>query len=151
MTKYFYTIELNEYNLELNFERIIHTTLNYLKVKPKSELSIVFIDNDYMQELNSQYRGYAKPTDVLSFESGEEDIESGNMYLGDILIAYPFVEQQAIKLGNQLESELTLMIVHGILHLCGFDHDTPNNKETMWKHQYSILDLLQIQLNKLPE
>lgn len=151
MTNYYFNIELNEYQIDLNFEQIIQTALNHLKIKPKSELSIVFIDNDYMQELNSQYRGYAKPTDVLSFESGEEDIESGNVYLGDILISYPFVKQQANKLNNLLESELTLMIVHGILHLCGFDHDTPENKKIMWNHQTAILDTLKIKLNKLPE
>ncbi len=151
MNSYFFTIDTNEYPIDLDFEHIIQTTLKHLNAKHNSELSIVFIDDEYMLELNKQYRGYAKLTDVLSFEFGEEDIESGNFYLGDILISYPFVEQQAANLNNPLESELTLMIVHGILHLCGYDHDTPLKKEVMWDKQSVILDKLHIKINNLPE
>ncbi len=151
MKNYSLSVDTNEYDIDIDFDFIILTTLNYLNALPNSELSIVFIDDEYMKELNLQYRGYAKSTDVLSFESGEEDIESGNFYLGDILISYPFVKQQAVKLNNLLESEITLMIVHGILHLMGFDHDTQQKKEVMWKNQSIILDMLSIKLNNIPE
>ncbi len=151
MNQYFFTVETNDYPIDLNFEAIIQTTLTQIDAEENSELTIVFIDNDYMQALNTQYRGYAQPTDVLSFESGEKDLESGNLYLGDILISYPYVQQQALQLNNTLADELTLMIIHGILHLCGYDHDTPQRKQAMWQVQSKILDLLAIHLNKLPE
>lgn len=151
MKKHFYSIETNEYPINLDFEEIIQTTLNHIAVKRICELSIVFIDDDYMRELNQQYRGYAQSTDVLSFESGEEDLESGHLYLGDILISYPFVHRQAAKLNNSLDAELSLMIIHGVLHLSGFDHDTPTNKEQMWKNQSEILNKLNISLTNLPE
>ena len=79
------------------------------------------------------------PTDVLSFPASETDPESGITYLGDILVSVPRAHQQAIAAGHSLESEVQLLVVHGILHLMGHDHADADEKARMWQAQAEIL------------
>ena len=145
------TLSKNDFPVDINIDHIITRTNEHINKYNNFDMSIVFVSNEEMKELNTQYSGYAKPTDVLSFEAGEIDPETGRLYLGDIVISFPFVEAQAKKLENKLVDEITLMIVHGFLHLNGFDHLTPEEKETMWLLQNRILETLNIQLNQIPE
>lgn len=115
------------------------------------ELTLVITDNATVQELNATYRGVDAPTDVLSFANQEalpdtpqlalpaEIAASLNTYLGDILIAYPYAEQQAAQYGNSVAAELRLLTVHGVLHLLGYDHGTPEEEAAMWRRQETIL------------
>jgi len=146
-------IDPNKYSIEdIDIKRIVSLSLNELELNSTSyDLSIIFVDDQYMAQMNEQYRGYAQSTDVLSFESGEIDPETGAVYLGDILISYPFVKNQAQILENNFSDEITLMIIHGVLHLCGFDHLNNDEKIEMWALQSKILEKLDIHLNKLPE
>ena len=112
------------------------------------DLSIVFCDDQYIQELNSQYRGLDRPTDVLSFPSDEINPESGNRYLGDIVISYSQALVQAETARNSFASEISMLVVHGVLHLRGFDHDNTENKGEMWPKQTSILGSLGIKMDK---
>ena len=91
------------------------------------------------------------PTDILSFTADEFDPESGLTYLGDLIISYERVEQQALKAGHSLTTEFALLAVHGALHLYGFDHKTSAEKKRMWQTQAQILSNLGIYPNKLPE
>lgn len=144
-------VSKNNFQVNIDFDNIITCANKHIDKYINFDLSIVFVSNEQMEELNAQYSGYAKPTDVLSFEAGEIDPESGRLYLGDIIISYPFVENQAKKLKNNLNDELSLMIVHGFLHLNGYDHLSSEEKEAMWLLQNNILEDLNIKLNQMPE
>ena len=117
-------------------------------------LSIVVDDDVAVAALNEAYRGIAAPTDVLSFPADpmpEEiaDAEDG-IYLGDLVIAYPYTKAQAIRDGYNLNDTLGLLVVHGTLHLLGYDHDTPENRAVMWQAQARALDEVGISPDIVP-
>ena len=107
-----------------------------------SELSIVLTDDARLQQLNRDYLGIDAPTDVLSFPASETDPETGARYIGDILISMPRAQSQAATAGHPLESEVQLLVVHGVLHLLGHDHAEPEEKTRMWAAQAEILETL---------
>lgn len=118
-----------------------------------AELTIVITTNEQVQELNSQFRGVDAPTDVLSFpsEEADEDVLEGELlYLGDILIAYPYALAQAEREGHDPTDSFALLVVHGVLHLLGYDHDTPENRAEMWEVQAEALEALTIPTEIVP-
>jgi probable rRNA maturation factor len=123
-------------------ESAAHAALDHEDASQDAELSIVLTDNEHLQELNLNYLGIDAPTDVLSFPATETDPESGARYIGDILISIPRAQSQADAAGHPLESEVQLLVVHGVLHLLGHDHAGPEDKARMWKAQAKILDSL---------
>ena len=120
-------------------EKAAKSALHHLNLDPEPDLAIVITDDDQLQTLNREYLGIDKPTDVLSFPSGDPDPDSGLVNLGDILISYPTAKAQAEEAGHDIVDELTLLVVHGLLHLLDYDHDTPENKSRMWGIQEEIL------------
>lgn len=106
---------------------------------PESELTIVISDDTQLQALNLQYLGIDAPTDVLSFPVNETDPDSGEIYLGDIIISYPRAQAQADAGGHSLQDELQLLVVHGVLHLLGYDHTDATEQARMWSIQAEIL------------
>lgn len=136
-------------NLELNFpfpgpllERAAQAALVHESESLDAELSIVLTDDARLQQLNRDYLGIDAPTDVLSFPASETDPETGARYRGDILISMPRAQAQADAAGQALESEVQLLVVHGVLHLLGHDHGDPEEKARMWKAQTEILESL---------
>jgi probable rRNA maturation factor len=123
-------------------ERAAHAALEHEDESREADLSIVLTDNEHLQELNLNYLGIDAPTDVLSFPASETDPESGARYIGDILISVPRAQSQAEAAGHPLESEVQLLVVHGVLHLLGHDHADPEEKSRMWKAQAEILNSL---------
>lgn len=119
--------------------------LNAHDLPPQAALTIALLSDESIQTLNRQYRGVDAPTDVLSFpaEALPEEIEEAP-YLGDVLIGYTYVEAQSAREGYPLAESLALMVVHGVLHLLGYDHDTPENRADMWNVQADILKQLGI-------
>jgi len=107
-----------------------------------SDLSIVITGVDQLQELNRQFLGIDAPTDVLSFPADEDDPDSGMRYLGDVLISYPRAAAQANSGGHPLQDELQLLVVHGVLHLLGYDHAEPAERARMWEVQAQALESL---------
>ena len=120
-------------------EAAAQAALRYEQTPETSELSIVVGDDEQLRELNFQYRAIDLPTDVLSFPAGEADPESGNFYIGDIILSYPRASEQAEAGGHPVKAELQLLVVHGVLHLLGYDHGDAEEKERMWSKQASIL------------
>ncbi len=118
--------------------RVADITLKELSLKDVG-LTVSLIGNHQIKMLNRQYRNVDAPTDVLSFSSGEVDPETENLYLGDIAISFPKVREQAKQAGQSARDELALMIVHGILHLHGYDHDTEEAELAMFSLQEEIL------------
>ena len=112
------------------------------------ELSILLCDEAVIRRLNSDYRRIDAATDVLSFGVDEEESPGAAevRFLGDIAVALPFVQRQAAQLGVPEEEELRRMVVHGILHLAGYEHgdDTMETKENspMLSLQERILEEL---------
>ncbi len=103
------------------------------------ELTIVISGDETIQALNRDYLDTDKITDVLSFPAMEDDPETGNRYLGDVIISYPQAKRQAEAGEHAVEAELQLLVVHGVLHLLGHDHAEPAEKTTMWERQAEIL------------
>jgi probable rRNA maturation factor len=103
------------------------------------DLTLRLTDDEQMQALNNQYRGVDSSTDVLAFPSGEADPDSGSVYLGDVVISVPRAASQAQVGGHSLEAELQLLVVHGVLHLLGYDHASDDDKALMWGVQAEIL------------
>lgn len=106
------------------------------------DLTVVLTDDAHLHELNLEYLGIDKPTDVLSFPASETDPETARRYLGDILVSVPRAEEQARAAGHALEAEAQLLVVHGSLHLLGYDHAAAEEKAHMWKAQAEVLERL---------
>jgi probable rRNA maturation factor len=114
------------------------------------DLTIVLTDDNAIRELNLQYAGLDRSTDVLSFEDGGLDPETDRIYYGDVIVSVPTALQQAHTANHSLPEELTLLTVHGMLHLLGYDHAQALDKERMWKTQTAILRTLGLDI-VLPE
>jgi probable rRNA maturation factor len=112
-----------------------------------SDLSIVIAGNKKIRQLNLEFREIDSATDVLSFPDGKVDPDTGKPYLGDIVISYPFARKQAEDEGHSLNEEVQLLVVHGVLHLLGYDHASPTEKEEMWAVQSRILRRLGVIIN----
>jgi len=123
-------------------ERAASATLEHETESLDSELTIVLTTDARLQELNWDYLGIDAPTDVLSFPASELDPETGARYIGDILISIQRAESQATVAGHPLESEVQLLVVHGVLHLLGHDHAEATEKARMWKAQADVLERL---------
>ena len=94
-----------------------------------AEISVSFVDNEQIHELNAKYRNIDAPTDVLSFPLGENNEydrneETGAMTLGDIVISIPKAVEQAERYGHSFQREVGFLTVHSMLHLLGYDHET---------------------------
>ena len=114
----------------------------------ESDVTIAITDDESITELNRQYRDVEGPTDVLSFPM---DAMPGDVpYLGDLVIAYPYASAQATREGHTLDDSLTLLVVHGMLHLLGYDHDTPERRADMWTAQEAALIALGIPVEIVP-
>lgn len=109
---------------------------------PGAELTIVISDDAQLQSLNRQFLGIDAPTDVLSFPSQDTDPDTNGVYLGDILVSYPQAVAQSQAGNHAIQDELQLLVVHGVLHLLGYDHGEEAEREKMWAIQERILHRL---------
>ena len=140
-----------KFTIPKNIEELVFSIFSILDKNMNVVVNITFVDDIEMTKLNINYRGVQSPTDVLSFEAGVIDPENGKTILGDIVICYPFVSRQAKTLQNDIDDEIKLMVIHGLLHLLGYDHDDEESKQIMWDKQDQILKAEKILLNKIPE
>ena len=145
----------NDTNYDIDVARLQAASQQVLKqhnVDSDTALSIVFVDNAYIQNVNRQFRGIDAPTDVLSFPADEPPVEIDDEppYLGDLIIAYPYASEQAAREGHALSDSLSLLVVHGTLHLLGYDHDTPEHRAEMWAAQDTALTALGISTAIVP-
>lgn len=111
-----------------------------------AELSLLFVDNDKIQQINAEYRGKDYPTDVISFaleEMGDEEItvvgEAFPRVLGDIIVSVPKALEQAEAHAHAFIRELGFLVVHGFLHLLGYDHETKEQEVEMFALQEKLL------------
>ncbi len=120
--------------------RLVHAVLLADEATDPASLSIVITGDKRLHELNRVYLGVDQPTDVLAFPSGAADPDTGVLYLGDVLISFPQAQRQAAEAGQDLNDEVRLLIVHGVLHLLGYDHADPQDRARMWETQGAILE-----------
>mgnify|MGYP003616464518 FL=1 len=108
-------------------KKVVETTLRYIDTQSDWEIGIACVDNDESHKLNLQYRGKDKPTNVLSFPSDLPDEMAqilDTFPIGDLVISIPVVLQEAIEQNKAPIEHFTHMLVHGTLHLMGYDHET---------------------------
>ena len=125
--------------------------------KETAEVSIILVDDEYIRSLNAEYRGLNQPTDVLSFAIQEDQpgtpvlqINPENQFpelLGDIFISVQRAVEQAENYHHSLEREISYLAVHGLLHLLGFDHQSPDDTTRMRTAEEEILN--HFQLNRI--
>ncbi|KRV46429.1 rRNA maturation RNase YbeY [Wenjunlia vitaminophila] len=115
-----------------------------MRIHPLSELSVIFVDADAMEQLHIQWMDEPGPTDVLSFpmdelRPGKEDEEPPQGLLGDIVLCPEVAKKQGDAAGHTMDDELHLLTVHGVLHLLGYDHAEPEEEREMFGLQQEIL------------
>lgn len=122
----------------------VHAAFESADQLQQGELTIVITNDQRVRELNRLYRGVDAPTDVLAFShiGGAENLihsPTVPVYFGDILISYPRAVEQATSYAHPVEEELLLLVIHGALHLLGYDHERAGDKEAMWQIQSTAL------------
>lgn len=144
-----------EYPVPDEIETMVHETvaaaLVHQEIADPAALTILLTDDKTLQQLNRDFRQIDASTDVLSFPGGDVHPGSGLLYLGDIAISVPYATRQASTEGHTLAAELQLLTVHGVLHLLGYDHMSPDEKAVMWAVQAEILQNLEAELTRPPE
>ncbi|MDH7601467.1 MAG: rRNA maturation RNase YbeY [Armatimonadota bacterium] len=134
----------NEQQRKVNTQRLRRTARRLLSAEncpEEAEVSILLVDDDTIHELNRQYRGVDAPTDVLAFSQleGEDFGSEGELVLGDVVISVDTAARQAEEQGHSLEEELDLLLAHGLLHLLGYDHETPEDERRMFDRQRELV------------
>ena len=137
--------------LPVDYEKLMKKcvleVLNHEGLSEDFEIAVTLTDDDGIKVLNKDYRGLDRPTDVLSFSVLEpgEDIQKASLksrespiVLGDIIISAETARKQAEGFSHSLEKELVLLVVHGTLHLIGYDHNG-ENEDLMWDKQEQVL------------
>lgn len=124
-------------------DEIIEVTLIHLHKETNYEISISFVTNGEIRELNKNYRNNDSVTDVLSFPM-EEEFEFENIILGDVVISVDKIKEQAEEFNHSFERELGYLLVHSLLHLFGYDHIKEEDKILMRKEEKQIMDKLKI-------
>lgn len=122
-------------------KRIASKILKYIRKPRNTDLEIVFLNNRAMRALNKRYKGRDSSTDVLSFKIDRREFGS-DKFLGQIIISVEKAEQNAKVFNTSFEEELALYIIHGILHLFGYDDETAKDRLRMSRKESEVLGYL---------
>ena len=133
--------------------QLVKESLRAHSLEAQVELSLLVTDDATVRELNRTYRGKDKATDVLSFAL-EADRRGGAaagfvmppgemVHLGEVIVSYPKAVEQAAERLHPVEDELALLVVHGVLHLLGYDHDKPGREREMRSMERKVLSAVQ--------
>ena len=133
-------------NYEEKYVFLLNKTLKHLSLSFEPYISVTLVDNDYIHEINRQYRHIDRPTDVISFAFLDDNPERDALFhskqmvvLGEIYISIDKAKEQAQAYGHSLERELSFLFVHGLLHLLGYDHMNEDDEKKMFALQEEIL------------
>lgn len=132
----------NETNIDVKkYIKIIKKVLK--KERTKMFFNVIFVDDEYIRQINKQYRNIDRVTDVITFAlmDNPDEILPGTEYeLGDVFICINQALRQAIEYGHSVEREIGFLATHGYLHLLGYDHIEKEDEEEMFKKQEEILE-----------
>ncbi len=138
--------ETISYRLKRLIRRGVEATLAYEEVDDHCEVSVTFVDNEEIREINRQFRNIDRATDVLSFPLFDEDgmdahVEELDCMLGDIVLSLERAREQAIEFGHSFEREVAFLTVHSMLHLLGYDHELSDEDDAdMRRRQTEIVE-----------
>ncbi len=148
------------FDIQEIFRQVVDAALDIEKCPYECEVSLLVTDDDSIHEINREMRKVDRATDVLSFPmiswetpadfdslSESDDIfnpETGELYLGDIVISADHVNAQAVEYGHSLLREFAFLVAHSMLHLMGYDHMEDDERVVMESHQRDIMDYLNI-------
>lgn len=129
---------------EAQIDKLLNFAYNHLELKDEAEVSVSFVSDSEIQEINRNYREKNEVTDVISFafldDEDEPIIEGMPSVLGDIIINTNRAREQATEYGHSYEREIMFLSLHGFLHLLGFDHMNEEEEKEMFGIQKEILD-----------
>ena len=137
----FVTVEEEIKELE-TVEKVLYSAIEKEKLENVS-FNLIIVDNDYIHDLNKNYRNIDRETDVITFALEDEDtivMPNEERVLGDIYISIDRAKEQANEFGHSLLRELSFLAVHGFYHLLGYDHMTPEDEKVMFKKQEEVLE-----------
>jgi probable rRNA maturation factor len=123
---------------EVRLASLARHTLTEEDVDESAELSLLFVEAEHIRKLNNRFAGDDHATDVLAFPMMEDD-EEGSLLLGDVVICPEIADKNAAELGHHLGAELEALVVHGTLHLLGYDHQGDEDKQKMDARTRAIL------------
>lgn len=134
--------DLQQIPVNINpLQQVADYTAQHVKLAVDN-VSLILVDNEEIQRLNRLFRGFDKPTDVLTFECDEEEEEIA----GEIMISVEMAVNQAAQAGHDTASELAWLVSHSILHLAGYDDETPEGLAEMIELQREIMSALNIEV-----
>lgn len=127
--------------------RAVNATLKYEDFEKECEISVTFTDNEKIHKLNLEYRQVDRPTDVLSFPLFDEEFDEEEPYaLGDVVLSLEKAASQAEEYGHSFEREVAFLVVHSMLHLLGYDHETSEEDEKeMFFRQEEVMKMLKLE------
>lgn len=138
--------ELSQQIAADNLVNVVRAVLERSNQPRNVAVTLVVVDNERIRQLNRVFRGIDLPTDVLSFGVGDDSRfvtpEELPPHLGDVVVSYPTAVAQAAEMGHSIEEELTLLVVHGCLHLLGYKDSTGEERRRMWARQEELLQML---------
>lgn len=153
------TMIINQQN-KVNYTKELQQVINNVtktvaklgRLSKNTEVSILIVDNSYIQELNFIYRGLNQPTDVLSFamnelvdEEPDFDFGGETNVLGDIIVSLEQAVAQSQEYNHSLERELGYLVAHGMLHLLGYDHETSEEQVAMRDLEEKIMQAVKLE------
>lgn len=130
---------------EEKMEHVVAVCLREEEIPEKAQVDLLFVDNDQIHEMNLEYRNKDMATDVLSFpmyEADEAIDDEEEILFGDIVISLERAEEQRKEYGHSLEREVMYLLVHGLLHLAGYDHMEEEDKKQMRKREEELLAVI---------
>lgn len=139
--------EFQKHFKEERLQKLVERCLKIHEFDSGVELSLLITGDETVRELNHSYRGLDETTDVLSFALTEGDADSSPfvtppddiLHLGEVIVSYPQAERQAKSVGHDVNQEVDLLVVHGVLHLLGYDHAEPEEEQEMKGLEQEIL------------
>lgn len=135
----------NETNEDIEYldklKGLVDYAINYMNLG-KVEFGVIFVDNKKIHQLNKEYRNIDRETDVITFRLADyEEVKVGDVtILGDVYISLDKAKSQSIEYGHSYLRELSFLLIHGFLHLLGYDHMNIEDEKEMFKLQEEILD-----------
>jgi len=127
-------------------EKAALATFNQQHISKPVSVNVLISDNQFLRKLNNKYRGYDRATDVLAFPM-DENMAGLEGHVGDIAISLEAARKQAQEAGHSVNSELKLLVIHGFLHLLGYDHENEDDKKEMWAAQTSIFNKISSEIH----
>lgn len=140
--------------LRMNVRRACTAVLQTENVQDSVQISVTFVNNDEIRELNKKYRNKDSATDVLSFSTSNDgdydvDPETGMTILGDVVMSLEKAKENADKYGHSLQQEVGFLTVHSVLHLLGYDHEQGGLQRTKMREREQFL-MTQLGFNGIP-